>query len=65
MSRDSCQNVPFYRDDRGQLGLFPTNRSLVTADSHILTCGYNDGHKQITPFFFTILSINWLGPITR
>jgi hypothetical protein len=24
-----------------------------------------DGHKQITPFFFVILSINWLGPITR
>jgi hypothetical protein len=25
----------------------------------------DDGHKQITPFFFAILSINWLGPITR
>jgi hypothetical protein len=24
-----------------------------------------DGHKQITPFFFAILSISWLGPITR
>jgi hypothetical protein len=23
-----------------------------------------DGHKQITPFFFAILSISWLGPIT-
>jgi hypothetical protein len=24
-----------------------------------------DGHKQITHFFFAILSISWLGPITR
>jgi hypothetical protein len=23
-----------------------------------------DGHKQITPFFFAILLILWLGPIT-
>jgi hypothetical protein len=28
-------------------------------------CIVADGHKQITPIFFTILSISWLGPITR
>jgi hypothetical protein len=25
----------------------------------------DDGHKQITPFFFAILSISYLGPIIR